>query len=183
MPDGAFVNRRNKAAAVATILLGVSSAATTVHAENAPLLPAAITYSTSTGYWEDSGTTPAQRPATSGQPEAVTSPAADPAAKTAPRHGYYKLFAVRQADRTSKLYLQLIVAGDDAVVLSTTEIPEIGGMKAQVTDIRPENSGGIIKEPGLFATVYLKVDPDADAEVWNVMLDEFGEVTVEKASE
>jgi hypothetical protein len=55
-------------------------------------------------------------------------------------------------------------------------------MKAYVTDIRPENSSGIIREPGLFAMVFIKVDPDADAEVWNVMLDEIGEVSVEKAS-
>jgi hypothetical protein len=120
-------------------------------------------------------------------PAAKVTPApqqtAQPAQKPRQRHGYYKLFSVRQADRTSKVYLQQIVAGDAAPeILSTTELPEITAMKAYVTDIRPENSSGIIREPGLFAMVFIKVDPDADAEVWNVMLDEIGEVSVEKAS-
>jgi hypothetical protein len=187
MPDGDSVKKRIKAASLATSfavsLAIVSAAATTGSAQEAPVLPAAIMFSTSTGYWQDDGLGPSSAPASPAEQPPAPQRTAEPADKPAPRHGYYKLFAVRQADRTSKVYLQQIVAGDDVPqVLSTTEIPEIGALKAYVTDIRPENSGGIIKEPGLFAMVFIKADPDADAEVWNVMLDELGEVTVEKAS-
>jgi len=168
---------------IAASLLGVFLAATDVSADETTILPATIQFSTSTGYWEDDGA--AAAPAT--PPAAKDTPApqqtAQPAQKPRQRHGYYKLFSVRQADRTSKVYLQQIIAGDAAPeILSTTELPEITAMKAYVTDIRPENSSGIIREPGLFAMVFIKVDPDADAEVWNVMLDEIGEVSVEKAS-
>ncbi|PZM17278.1 hypothetical protein CPY51_00595 [Rhizobium tubonense] len=170
-----------KAVSIAASLLIASIAATSASAQETAVLPATILYSTSTGYWQDDPAGPAEAPPDAQSP--APSPAAGPVQKQAPRHGYYKLFAVRQADRTSKVYLQQIVASEDAPqVLSTTELPEITALKAYVTDIRPENSGGIIREPGLFAMVFIKTDPDADAEVWNVMLDELGEVTVEKAS-
>ena len=177
------MKKRIKAASIAASLLIVSAAATIAWAQEAPALPAAIMFSTSTGYWQDEGARPSGAPASPGEQTPAPPQAAEPTEKPAPRHGYYKLFAVRQADRTSKVYLQQIAAGDDVPqVLSTTELPEISALKAYVTDIRPENSGGIIKEPGLFAMVFIKADPDADAEVWNVMLDELGEVSVEKAS-
>jgi hypothetical protein len=157
-------------AALSATVIAVSAA----RAEDAAL-PATIIASTSTGYWQDD----AAPVAVTATPTAEPSPA--PAAP-AQRHGYYKLYAVRQADRTSKVYLQQIASTDDGPqVLSTTELPEITAMKAIVTDIRPENSGGIIREPGLFAMVYIKADADADAEEWNVTLDELGEVSVEKA--
>lgn len=158
-------------AALLTTVVAISEA----RAEDAPL-PATIVASTSTGYWQD-GAAPVA---------IVAPPTPDPSAPApaapAPRHGYYKLYAVRQADRTSKVYLQQIAATDDGPqILSTAELPEITALKAIVTDIRPENSGGNIREPGLFATVYIKLDADADAEEWNVTLDELGEVSVAKA--
>ncbi|MGA1801470.1 hypothetical protein [Rhizobium sp. HT1-10] len=152
-------------------LLTTAVAITESRAEDIAL-PAGIIASTSTGYWQDDA---------AAMPAAEPAPGEATAAKQA-RHGYYKLYAVRQADRTSRVYLQQIVATEDGPkVLSTTELTDITALRAIVTDIRPENSGGIIREPGLFATVFLKTDADADAEAWNVMRDELGEITVEKA--
>lgn len=144
------------------------------------ILPAAITFATSTGYWEDDGSAPAVQhaPATTTSPPKTT-----PGTRPTARHGYYKLFAVRQPDRTAKIYLQQIVQSDDGPsIVSTLELQELNDLKPYVTDIRPENSTGMLKEPGLFAMVYLKTDPDADAESWTVIIDEFGEVTVAKSS-
>jgi hypothetical protein len=141
------------------------------------VLPASIIASTSTGYWEDDATLPVA---------VAAPPATTPSVMPALRHGYYKLYAVRQTDRTSRVYLQQIATTEDGPqVLSTTELREFSAMKGIVTDIRPENSGGIIREPGLFATVYIRTeaDSDADADAWNVTRDELGEVAVEKASE
>ncbi|WP_257623364.1 hypothetical protein [Rhizobium sp. B21/90] len=142
------------------------------------VLPASIIASTTTGFWQDTSTV---QPA-----PAATLPSTDASTAITPpsRHGFYKLYAVRQADRTSKVYLQQVATTDDGPqIVSTTELPEITALKAIVTDIRPENSGGIIREPGLFATLYIKADADAYADVWNVMLDELGEIVVEKAPE
>lgn len=162
-------------AALLTTVVAISEA----RAEDV-VLPASIIASTSTGYWQDDGS-PANAAAVA-TPPTETAAATPMHAATPQRHGYYKLYAVRQADRTSKVYLQQIAATDDGPqIVSTTELPEITALKAIVTDIRPENSGGIIREPGLFAMVFIKADADADAEVWNVMLDELGEVSVEKA--
>jgi hypothetical protein len=56
-------------------------------------------------------------------------------------------------------------------------------MKPYVTDIRPENSSGITTQPGLFATVYLKTDPKAaEPESWTVLIDDLGEIKVERAT-
>jgi hypothetical protein len=152
-------------AALITTVVGISEA----RAEDA-VLPATIIAMTSTGYWQDDATPPVA--------------AAVPPAVAVPRHGYYKLYAVRQADRTSKVYVQQIVSTEDGPqVLSTSELPEVTALRAIVTDIRPENSGGIIREPGLFATLYIKADNDADAEAWNVTLDDLGEISVEKAAD
>jgi hypothetical protein len=152
-------------------------AARAVEAED-PILPAAILFATSTGYWEDDGTAPAVQHV----PSAVA-PTTPADTKPKLRHGYYKLFAVRQQDKTAKIYLQQIAQVDDGpVVVSTVELQELNDLKPYVTDIRPENSTGMLKEPGLFATVYLKTDPDAESDSWTVIIDEFGEVTVGKAS-
>ncbi|MGO7425685.1 hypothetical protein ACCT09_39425, partial [Rhizobium ruizarguesonis] len=92
-------------------------------------------------------------------------------------------FAVRQPDRTSKVYLQQIAQTETGpAIASTIELQEFSDLKPYVTDIRPENSNGIIKEPGLFATVYLKTDPAAEPDGWTVLIDEFGDITVEKAT-
>ena len=140
------------------------------------ILPPAVIFATSTGYWEDSA-------ADISVERAPGSPAEPAAAKPTPRHGYYKLFAVRQPDRTAKVYLQQIAQAEDGPqIVSSVELHEFSDLKPYVTDIRPENSTGIIKQPGLFATIYLKTDPDAEPDGWTVLIDEFGEITVEKAS-
>ncbi|MBY3166733.1 hypothetical protein [Rhizobium laguerreae] len=153
-----------------------------VTAEAAPaqdaLLPASVIFATSTGYWEDDGNAPAVERAPTGV-ESV----ANPEGEGTQRHGYYKLFAVRQPDRTSKVYLQQIAQTEAGpAIASTIELQEFSDLKPYVTDIRPENSNGIIKQPGLFATVYLKTDPAAEPDGWTVLIDEFGDITVEKAT-
>ncbi|WP_431321998.1 hypothetical protein [Rhizobium sp. YTU87027] len=160
------------------LLLAASTLCARGAAADDAILPASIIFATSTGYWEDDGTAPAVQRAPSA-PQAA--PAA--AAPAKPRHGYYKLFAVRQVDRTAKIYLQQIEQGDaEPSIASTVELRELNELKPYVTDIRPENSSGMLKEPGLFAMVYLKTDPDVESETWTVVIDEFGEVTVGKAS-
>lgn len=159
------------------LLAGWSIAAEAASLQDA-ILPASVIFATSTGYWEDDGNALAvERVPTTA--ESV----ADPEGKAAQRHGYYKLFAVRQPDRTSKVYLQQIAQTDTGpAIASTIELQEFSELKPYVTDIRPENSNGIIKEPGLFATVYLKTDPAAEPDGWTVLIDEFGDITVEKAT-
>jgi hypothetical protein len=161
---------------VIAFLLAGCATAQTVSAQDA-LLPASVTFATSTGYWKDDGQSPAVERAPTPGSEA-------PASQTAAaRHGYYKLFAVRQPDRTAKVYLQQGPKADQGPeIVSTVELQELNDLKPYVTDIRPENSSGIIKEPGLFATVYLKTEPQAEPDGWTVLIDEFGEITVEKAS-
>ena len=66
-------------------------------------------------------------------------------------------------------------------IVSTVEVQELNELNPYVTDIRPENSTGRLNEPGLFAMVYLKADPDGDADSWSVVIDEFGDITVEKS--
>ncbi|UWM83107.1 hypothetical protein N2600_08065 [Rhizobium sp. WSM1274] len=159
------------------LLAGWSIAAEAASLQDA-ILPASVIFATSTGYWEDDGNAPAIERAPTG-----TESVADPEGKAAQRHGYYKLFAVRQPDRTSKVYLQQIAQTETGpVIASTIELQEFSELKPYVTDIRPENSNGIIKEPGLFATVYLKTDPAAEPDGWTVLIDEFGDITVEKAT-
>jgi len=159
------------------LLVGWSIAAVAAPAQDA-VLPASVIFATSTGYWEDDGNSPAVERA----PTAAEN-VANPEGKGTQRHGYYKLFAVRQPDRTSKVYLQQIAQTETGpAIVSTIELQEISDLKPYVTDIRPENSSGMIKEPGLFATIYLKTDPAADSDGWTVLIDEFGDITVEKAT-
>lgn len=147
-------------AALAAALLG----GTCARAEDIDALPSSVTFVTSTGYWEDSA-------------EAAT-------AQHQPRKGYYKLVSIRQADRTAKIYLQQIASTDAGpVVVSSVEIEELTQLKPFVTDIRPESSSGVTSQPGMFATVYLKTEPQAkEAESWTVMIDDLGEMIVEKAT-
>jgi|APAra7269097635_1048570.scaffolds.fasta_scaffold00193_9 hypothetical protein len=158
----------------------VAAEAETVHDD---ILPASIIFATSTGYWEDDGNSlPVERAPTTTQSVSAQNVSGG-AAKPEQRHGYYKLFAVRQADKTSRVFLQQIAQIDDGpAILSTVELQEISDLKPYITDIRPENSSGFIKEPGLFATVYLKTDPAAEPDGWTVLIDEFGDITVEKAT-
>ncbi|MBA1350200.1 hypothetical protein G9X67_20180 [Rhizobium sp. WYCCWR 11152] len=159
------------------LLAGWSVTAEAAPAQDA-LLPASVIFATSTGYWEDDGNAPDVERAPTGA-ESV----ANPEGEAAQRRGYYKLFAVRQPDRTSKVYLQQIAQTETGpAIASTIELQEFSDLKPYVTDIRPENSNGIIKQPGLFATVYLKTDPAAEPDGWTVLIDEFGDITVEKAT-
>ena len=158
----------------------IAAVAQTVHDD---ILPASIIFATSTGYWEDDGNSlPVERAPTTTQ-SVSTQNVREVDAKQQQRHGYYKLFAERQPDKTSKVFLQQIAQRDAGpAIISTVELQEISDLKPYVTDIRPENSSGIIKEPGLFATVYLKTDPAAESDGWTVLIDEFGDITVEKAT-
>lgn len=157
-----------------TMFLVGCSAAIAAPAQDA-ILPASVIFATSTGYWEDDGNAP--------DIERAPSAAENVSAPQGKRHGYYKLFAVRQPDRTSKVYLQQIAQTESGpAIASTVELQEISDLKRYVTDIRPENSSGISKQPGLFATIYLKTDPAAEPDGWTVLIDEFGDITVEKAT-
>ncbi|AJC78881.1 hypothetical protein IE4803_CH01656 [Rhizobium etli bv. phaseoli str. IE4803] len=157
-----------------TMFLVGCSAAIAAPAQDA-ILPASVIFATSTGYWEDDGNAP--------DIERAPSAAENVSAPQGKRHGYYKLFAVRQPDRTSKVYLQQIAQTESGpAIASTVELQEISDLKPYVTDIRPENSSGISKQPGLFSTIYLKTDPAAEPDGWTVLIDEFGDITVEKAT-
>jgi hypothetical protein len=159
----------------------IAAEAQTVHDD---ILPASIIFATSTGYWEDDGNSlPVERAPTTTQSVSTQNVSGGDAKPQQRRHGYYKLFAVRQSDKTSRVYLQQIAQSDAGpAIISTVELQEISDLKPYVTDIRPENSSGIIKEPGLFATVYVKTDPSAESDGWTVLIDEFGDITVEKAT-
>lgn len=147
----------------AALLLGAG----TVAAEDIDALPATVTFVVSSGYWEDAGET--------------GTASGDTATK---RQGYYKLVSVRQPDRTAKVYLQQMTLGASGPqVVSSVEIEQLTVLKPYVTDIRPESSSGPTSQPGLFATVYLKTDPQArEAEGWTVLIDDLGEMTVERAT-
>ncbi len=134
--------------------------------DDASPVPADVTFVISGGYWEE----PVEEQATGAQPELV--------------RGYYKLISVRQPDGTSAVHLQQIVSADDGPrVVSSTELDEFSALRGYVTSIRPENSTGISRQPGLFATVYLKTDPAAvDPESWTVLIDELGDIRIEKAT-
>ncbi|MBB4190160.1 hypothetical protein GGE45_000545 [Rhizobium aethiopicum] len=159
---------------MATIFLVGCSAAIAVPTQDG-ILPASVIFATSTGYWEDDGNAP--------DVERAPTKAESVSDSREKRHGYYKLFAVRQPDRTSKVYLQQIAQTETGpTIASTIELQEISDLKPYVTDIRPENSSGIIKQPGLFATIYLKTDPAAEPDGWTVLIDELGDITIEKAT-
>jgi hypothetical protein len=128
---------------------------------------------TSTGYWEDgAGAAPSEAPADGTQGTAAA------------QRGYYKLIAVRQTDGTAQIHLQQIAstpAGPKLV--SSAELEEFSAMKPFVTDIRPETSTGITRQPGMFATVHLKTDPSAtEPEAWTVLIDEVGDIKIERAT-
>lgn len=155
-----------------TALLAVAPAA--VAQEPSPL-PANVTFAVSTGYWEEQAGDEGGKQAVSGgaTPEA-----------SAVRRGYYKLFSLRQPDGTAQIHLQRIEATPEGpAIASSTELEEFSTMKAYVTDIRPESSDGVKGQPGMFATVHLKTDPQAaESTAWTVLIDDIGELTVEKAS-
>ncbi|AYM57047.1 hypothetical protein [Agrobacterium fabrum] len=136
-------------------------------------LPVAAIFVVSSGMWEDRNLEPVK-----GADGQLRPPPASPT------RGYYKVIAIRQGDGTAKIYLQRIVfTADGPNLLENIELEEFSQMKSYVTDIRPESSNGASASPGLFVTVYLKTDPMAkEADSWTILIDELGEMKVEKAS-
>lgn len=147
-------------------------------AEGEPPVAETITFVVSTGFWEE----PAEDAAAEGA--AAKPETAETTQPAATRRGYYKLVAVRQPDGTAQIHLQQIEAtAAGPKIASSTVLEEFSAMKPYVTDIRPENSSGITTQPGLFATVYLKTDPKAaEPESWTVLIDDLGEIKVERAT-
>ncbi len=135
--------------------------ASVARSEDVDLLPPSVTFVVSTGFWQT-------------QTELAGSH----------RKGYYKLVSVRQADRSAKVYLQQVAMTDTGPqVVSTVGIDELNRLHPYVTDIRAEASNGMRTEPGLFATVYLRTDPDdAENDAFTVIVNEFGELNTGRAS-
>lgn len=133
-------------------------------AEEIEAVPVEAIFVTSSGFWEE---TPADAPA-----------------DAQPRRGYYKLVALRQPDRTAKVHLQQIAVSDAGLeVVESIELEELSALRPYVTDIRPESSTGVTAQPGLFATVFLKTDPaQREPETWTVLIDDLGEIRVERAT-
>jgi hypothetical protein len=161
------------------LLLAVTGAS--AHAEDANVVSPQVTFVTSTGYWEESGDPLSALDPSDPQAEPATEPKN---AEGAPRRGYYKLIALRQQDGTAQIHLQQIAATPAGPeVISSAELEEFSSLKAYVTDIRPETSTGVTAQPGMFATVYLKTDPAArEPETWTVLIDDLGDIKVERAS-
>ena len=164
---------------LATALTLLFLAAAPARAEDRPPVPETVTFVVSSGFWEEAAEDAAGDEDAAAKPE--TADAAEPAAV---RRGYYKLIAVRQPDGTAQIHLQQIEAtGEGPKIASSTVLEEFSAMKPYVTDIRPENSSGITTQPGLFATVYLKTDPKAaEPDSWTVLIDDLGEIKVERAT-
>ncbi|CAN7288134.1 hypothetical protein LJR011_001641 [Agrobacterium tumefaciens] len=136
-------------------------------------LPVSAIFVVSSGMWEDRNLEP--REGADGQ---LRPPPASPT------RGYYKVIAIRQGDGTAKIYLQRIAfTAEGPNLLENIELEEFNQMKSYVTDVRPESSNGASDSPSLFVTVYLKTDPMAkEAESWTILIDELGEMKIEKAS-
>jgi hypothetical protein len=167
------MKRHTLATALAFLLL----AGVPAWAEGEPPVAETITFVVSTGFWEE--------PVDDAAAEEATKPeTANTAQASAMRRGYYKLIAVRQPDGTAQIHLQQIEAtAAGPKIASSAILEEFSAMKPYVTDIRPENSSGITTQPGLFATVYLKTDPKAaEPESWTVLIDDLGEIKVERAT-
>lgn len=154
--------------ATALALLALAAPA---FAENGSPVPATITFVVSTGFWEE--------PADEGEDAAAAAEGGETM-----RRGYYKLIAERQPDGTAEIHLQQIeLTAEGPKIASSTILEEFSAMKPYVTDIRPENSTGITTQPGLFATVYLKTEPQtAEPESWTVLIDDLGDIRVERAT-
>ncbi len=168
-----------------TLCTALLLVATGPRAQDADIVPTNIIFVTSTGYWEEHGNpldalVPLATPSTQ-----QAAPATDvPENATPTQRGYYKLIAVRQPDGTAQIHLQQIAASAEGPkVISSAELEEFSKLKAYVTDIRPENSTGLAPQPGMFATVYLKTDPQAvEPDSWTVLIDDIGDIKVERAT-
>ncbi|WP_157928849.1 hypothetical protein [Pararhizobium haloflavum] len=128
-----------------------------------------ILFTISGGYWE--------APQETGGDDAQ-------ADEGAAQRGYYRTIAYRAEDDTSRLYLQQIALGADGpAVLETREIEAIGEAAGYITDMRPENATGAAATPGFTAFIYMKSDREAaEPDMWELFIDEFGEVSVNAAS-
>lgn len=164
-----------KTALFTAIILSAAILPAKAQTETVDALPVSAIFVVSSGMWEEQNLPPA---------EAQGSSQSQPPATTEPTRGYYKVVAMRQGDGTAKIYLQRIAyTAGGPNLLENVELEEFNRMKSYVTDIRPENSSGASATPGLFVTVYLKTDPVAtEAESWTVLIDELGEMKIEKAS-
>jgi hypothetical protein len=143
-------------------------------ADDIDALPVTVTFLISGGFWEEDAETLAE----------TSSASLPPSSDGDMVRGYYKLASVRQPDRTAKIYLQQIASTETGPhLVNSVELEEFSAIKPYVTDIRPEDSTGITSQPGFFATVYLKTDPaTTEPESWTVLIDEFGEIRVERAT-
>ncbi|MDH4412537.1 MAG: hypothetical protein QE484_04485 [Rhizobium sp.] len=139
-----------------------------VMAQEIDQLPLSATFVISGGYWES-----APDGAASGE-----------TAVQAGERGYYKLVAIRQPDRTARIHLQMVASGETGLrLVESVELEEFTAIKPYVTGIRPESMSGVAATPGFFATVYLKTAPGTDrVEEWTVLIDELGDIRVERAS-
>lgn len=156
-----------------------------VHAED--VLPANVTFVTSSGFWEESGD-PEVGPAPPGKAldggKGLDGGKTPTATGSVAKKGYYKLIAIRQPDGTAHIVLQQIALDPAGPrIVSSAELEEFSRMKAFVSDIRPETSDGVTQQPGLFATVYLRSDATStDIETWTVLIDELGDIRIERES-
>lgn len=163
-------------AAVFALCLQTANAQTTP-ASPIDELPVSAIFVISSGLWEEEPAA-APAPAEGANAEAARTPPAPP------RRGYYKVAAIRQGDGTARIYLQQIAYTPDGPhLIQTVELEEFSKFKAYVTDIRPENSSGNGNVPGLFVTVHLKTDPMAtETEGWTVLINELGDMKIEKGT-
>lgn len=158
---------------LAALLLATTVLPARVQTQAIDTLPVSAIFVVSSGMWEDRNLEPVKGPDGQLRPPPAS-----------PTRGYYKVIAIRQGDGTAKIYLQRIVfTADGPSLLENIELEEFSQMKSYVTDVRPESSNGASASPGLFVTVYLKTDPMAkEADSWTILIDELGEMKVEKAS-
>ncbi|OLP58757.1 hypothetical protein BJF93_16230 [Xaviernesmea oryzae] len=138
------------------------------------LLASDILFVTSTGFWQEAS-----------DPNVLLDPQGEtdkPAGDQGGIKGYYKLIAQRQPDGTAHIHLQQIALEPQGPrIVTSAELEEFSRMHAYVTDIRPENSDGITRQPGLFATVWLKTDPtQTETESWTVLVDDIGDIRIER---
>ncbi|KPF43036.1 hypothetical protein [Rhizobium sp. AAP43] len=137
-------------------------------AEDIDQLPVTATFVVSGGFWQAG-------------PEGL--PLAG-VGTTATGSGYYKLVAIRQPDRTARVFLQMVSAGEAGPKLvESVELEEFTAIRPYVTGIQPESMTGVAGTPGFFATVYLRTDPQSErVEEWTVLIDDLGDIRVERAS-
>jgi len=156
-----------KALTVSALLAPILFSAPVI-ADEISALPVTATFVISGGYWESGaeGAADVETPVGSGE------------------RGYYKLVAIRQQDRTARIHLQMIASGEGGLrLVESVELEEFTAIKPYVTGIRPESMTGVAATPGFFATVYLKTSPETDrVEEWAVLIDELGDIKVERAS-